>query len=296
MSNTIRLAVMGDAHYCSEIPSELTSARDDYYRALFREFFALDADVHILLGDVTHWGNPREWDFVLRTTSELSKRYDRQFRFILGNHDTLRQSREDVLEQTESPRYAVDEFPNLRIVYLDTTKESSHDNWGGLVDQEQLDWLDEMSARENRYTIVCGHHPIAQTTAGSDRDMMSIDNSREVLDKLANLSQEGLYLNGHNHVHSAVTGIDTLPGWTFVQHSAVLSAPVFRRYTVSDEAVHVSSYHADHDLLRQSELFRGLMMGYDHTDKAYGTAEMVLTTVPRSKVPTRSKVDNVTDK
>jgi len=212
---SLRIAVIGDLHYPNFEQDHHTHARDEYYSKVLGSFLSHDADFHIAAGDVTHDGHSDQWTQLLQLVSEhQSSKTETTFRHILGNHDTLLASKATVQDLTGRPRYFMEETADCRLIFLDTTKESSPKDWGGLVDAEQLEWLKSLQQLPAKTTLVFGHHPFHETTTGSDEPMMNISNGEEVFAALRALSPSGLYLNGHNHAHSIVEQHEQFPDWS----------------------------------------------------------------------------------
>lgn len=282
---SLRIAVIGDLHYPNFEQNHHTSARDEFYSRVLRSFLSYNADFHIAVGDVTHDGHTDQWTQLLHLVSQHHSDKARQtFRLILGNHDTLLAAKAKVQELTGQPRYFVEETPDCRLIFLDTTKESSPKDWGGLVDGEQLEWLKSLQQLPPKTTLVFGHHPFPETTTGSDEPMMNISNDEEVFAVLRALSPAGVYLNGHNHAHSIIEQHEQFPGWSFVQSASVLSSQSFRVIEVSPTHVHVSTIHvSDPELAELSATTRSGMTDYMHHPSAMGSAGDQHALLPRVK-------------
>lgn len=267
-----RLAVIGDLHYSAVLTNNaLGWIRDKFYEELLESFFACDADFHIALGDVTHSGHPSEWALMNRRIEELCRKYGRTFRYVLGNHDTLSQSKTAVQAQTRQARHFVEETPDCRLIFLDTTRETSPDDWGGVVDEAQLEWLSGLAHLPYKTTLVFGHHPFPKTTWASDEPMMSISNAEEVIAVLSAAAPAAVYFNGHNHVHSIARGWTYAPKWTFVQCAAALSASVFRTVVVSERDVVVETVHCQPALTQLAQSYQSTLDGYMNVSAAVGT-------------------------
>lgn len=223
--------MIGDLHYA--VPSEAPERRDAFYSAVLARFFGCAADVHVALGDVTQTGTADEWGRVLGLLRAASA--PPTFRLILGNHDTLAQSKAEVLKTVGQPRYAVEDWPRGRAIFLDTTKERSPRDWGGEVDAQQLAWLDALPAPGARLALVFGHHPFPHTTALSERPMMRIEEAAPLEAALARLGRTVVYVNGHNHSYSIARG----SGWTYVQSASALCVPSFRTIDITEREVRV---------------------------------------------------------
>ncbi|SIR54981.1 MULTISPECIES: metallophosphoesterase family protein [Paenibacillus] len=231
---TVRLIVMGDLHYheCDRSVPGLHDAHAAFYSGLLDEFLEADADLHISLGDLTNYGTAEE----LRQIYGLLRSKPRNFIHVLGNHDLYAQTRAEVLDLSGQQRYHAFDAGHAVLAFLDTAKEQDYEDWGGWVDPEQLDWLEEIViASGDRPLLVFGHHPVYATTARSETDKGSIHPDIDMWSILRKKKGVGVYFNGHTHVDSiAVRG-----QWSFVQLSACLDVPSFRIVDVEPEMIAV---------------------------------------------------------
>ncbi len=132
------------------------------------------------------------------------------------------------------------------IVFLDTAKEMDVNDWGGWVDDEQLQWFEEMvKASGTKPLLVFGHHPVYQTTARSERDKGSIHPDIEMWRVLRQKKGTGIYFNGHTHVDSIVEQNN----WTFIQLSACLDQHGFRIVEIADKEIRISAVDIDEAIL-----------------------------------------------
>jgi 3',5'-cyclic-AMP phosphodiesterase len=227
---TLRIALIGDIHYptLASQPKHI-QARDEFFRHVFQEFFSLDADVYICVGDVTHTGHADEWNGI----ANLLEPYEgKPFRFVLGNHDTLVETKASVLSRMHQSRYFTEDFGDVRLMFIDTTHERRRDNWGGVVDKHQLDWIRSEENHMDTPLLLFGHHPLYNTTAHSSDRMMYIENSAELEAAVDRAHRPVIYFNGHNHAQSIVKH----PGrenWTCIQTASILSGLCFRTIDVN---------------------------------------------------------------
>lgn len=276
-----RLAVIGDLHYAVDaentIPRKL---KDDFYVSLLDSFFACDADFHVALGDLTHFGTQVEWDSLMKLISQCNHPHQRNFRYILGNHDTLHISKEQITEITRLPRYFQEELDMCKLVFLDTTYEARPQNWGGFVDDEQLHWLSQQPIEESRPVLMFGHHPLPNTTLESDQPMMSIENGNEVFQVIQPIGSPIIYFNGHNHIHSITHEVPAYPDCTFIQSAAVLSTPLYRVVTIDPKEISVNTVHLSLDI--SSIEFRNHIQAFFHQQDAFGHHSDQSIKVPRN--------------
>lgn len=263
----MRLVLMGDLHYHEidkSVPG-LPEARTAFYHTLLGRFLDMDADLHISLGDLTNFGSSLE----LEEVYGLLQREDRNFIHVLGNHDLYWQTRREVLEITGQQRYHAIDTGTAMLVFLDTAKELDFDDWGGWLDDEQLQWLEsKVEASGTKPLLVFGHHPVYNTTARSEREKGSIHPSIDMWRILNRKKGVGVYFNGHTHVDSIVAQNN----WTFVQLSACLDQHGFRIVEFADEAITISAVDiTDADVLENAPLLHQNMVHFSHNPDARGT-------------------------
>ncbi|MBB3131001.1 3',5'-cyclic AMP phosphodiesterase CpdA [Paenibacillus rhizosphaerae] len=231
----MRLALLGDLHYheIDESVTGLKEARRAFYQTVLEQFLEQEADLYISLGDLTNFGTASE----LREVYDLLRRQDKTFIHVLGNHDLYAQRRAEVLEITGQERYHAIDTDQAMLVFLDTAKEMDFKDWGGWLDPEQLGWLEEqVGLSGDKPLLVFGHHPVYNTTAGSEKDKGSI---HPIIDMWSILNQKqgiGIYFNGHTHMDSIAHRQD----WSFVQLSACLDQPGFRIVDIAEDAIRIT--------------------------------------------------------
>ncbi|QJC51085.1 metallophosphoesterase [Paenibacillus albicereus] len=266
----MKLIVMGDLHYheFDETVAGLQASHEAYYGKLMERFFEQDADLHISLGDLTNFGTERELREIYGLIGRWTGRADRRFVHVLGNHDLYAQPRADVLAQTGQPRYSRVETDLAMLAFLDTARDQDLLDWGGWIDDEQLDWLEEtVVASGDKPLLVFGHHPVYATTARSEGDMGSIHRQVDMWRALGRKQGIGLYFNGHTHVDS----IASRDNWTFVQLAACLDVPSFRVVEIGPESIEVSAAEAlDEEIVSGSAAICAHMHHFRQTPGARG--------------------------
>jgi len=263
----MRLVLMGDLHYHEidkSVPG-LLEARTAFYHTLLGRFLDMDADLHISLGDLTNFGSSLE----LQEVYELLQREDRTFIHVLGNHDLYWQTRREVLEITGQQRYHAIDAETAMLVFLDTAKEMDFEDWGGWLDDEQLQWLESMvEASGTKPLLVFGHHPVYNTTTRSEREKGSIHPDIDMWRILNRKNGVGVYFNGHTHVDS----IAAQNNWTFVQLSACLDQHGFRIVELAQDEIRISAVDlTDADVLENAPMLHHHMVHFSHNPDARGT-------------------------
>ncbi|NWJ44379.1 MAG: metallophosphoesterase [Chloroflexi bacterium] len=264
----MRFIILGDLHYATYSKPEVAAARDRFFNAFFGQVAAHQADIVFAIGDVTQHGSYAE----LQNQDKIETYAGLKLVRLVGNHDA------DSLEKAELAPYflggmrSVGEdglytaftLGDVRFVLLDTARvKESHTDYGGIIHLRQLTWLKNEIAQFNaalspRYLAVMAHHPITNTTHRSEKPMLSILNSSEVQQVLAQVQRKpAFYFCGHNHSNS-IFGPDA-NGWYHVQAGAPLETEGYRVITVKRDFIKVetvdidfgdSALRADFDLIR----------------------------------------------
>ncbi|MCM3761075.1 metallophosphoesterase [Alkalihalobacillus oceani] len=232
----MKLALIGDLHY-PDIEADidgLAEAREVFYKRFIDHFLQVEADLYLSLGDLTNYGHTSELEDIYR----LINHHQKDFIHVLGNHDLYAQPREKVLTISGQKRYHSIETDQAILAFLDTAKEMDYEDWGGWLDEAQLDWLEEVVIESGtKPLLVFAHHPVYQTTKRSDHEKGSIHPEIDVWSILEKKRGIGMYFNGHTHIDSIVKKEQ----WIFVQVSACLDQHALRVIELTPEEIIVSA-------------------------------------------------------
>lgn len=265
----MKLVLMGDLHYpaIDETINGLFEARANFYDVFIEKFLEMEADLHISLGDLTNFGRKSE----LQGIFNVLKRKERNFIHVLGNHDLYAQTREDVLKMTGQKRYHSITTDEAVFAFLDTAKEQDFEDWGGWVDEEQLQWFENVVKESgSKPLLVFAHHPVYNTTKRSDIDKGSIHPSVDMWRILEQKDGVGVYFNGHTHVDSVVSQ----QNWTFVQTSACLDQQAFRHVEITEEEIIIRAIDIENqDLAENAAMIYDNIKHFTHSPNARGTDE-----------------------
>lgn len=210
----MKLNIFSDFHYCEFAEANVLKPAQDYYFTFLNSVANDSADYIFSLGDLATEGNISHY----RTIEPIVNQH-KNFINVLGNHDTTYVSKKDIQNCFAAKRYFVKEFEDFAIIALDSTKEFVLDNWGGIIDEEQLIWLKKEVVRlSDKNLIVLAHHPITNTTFNSNQPMASIENSQAVHTILSLHQKSNLFICGHVHYNSVVTK----ENWTYIQLGAAI--------------------------------------------------------------------------
>ncbi|WP_041140135.1 metallophosphoesterase family protein [Beduini massiliensis] len=210
----MKLNIFSDFHYCEFADANVLKQAQDYYFTFLNSVANDSADYIFSLGDLATEGNIRHYQ-----TIEPIVNQHKNYMNVLGNHDTTYVSKKEIQHFFTSDRYFVKELEDTAIIALDSTKEFVLDNWGGIIDEEQLIWLKkEVTRLSNKNLIVLSHHPLTNTTFNSEKPMASIENSQAVNAILSRHQKNNLFICGHVHYNSVVTK----ENWTYIQLGATI--------------------------------------------------------------------------
>lgn len=219
----MKIAVMSDLHYPSsegvriKLKNHVISERDNFYNDYLKKFFSEEADLYVSLGDLTNYGKEDE----LKEVYEIIRSHDKPFKHVLGNHDRYTLSHEEINQITGMQGDSVVDMDEAVLVFLETARELDSNQYDGWLTDTQLDWLEGVIDESGeKVMLIFAHHPLHDTTARSNKKMLSIHPSIEIWDVLYRKKGRGFYINGHTHTDSIVEK----GNWSFIQASAVLDS------------------------------------------------------------------------
>ena len=262
----MKIALFSDLHYPAvdeRIPG-LLEARAAFYEEFVNQFLQVDADLHVSLGDLTNYGMPHELRNIYSLIGD-----SREFIHVLGNHDNYTMPKEELLALTGQKRYHSFETDEAVFAFLDTARELDFESWGGWMDDEQLEWFEHVIQHsEEKPLLVFAHHPVYNTTAGSDGENGSIHPDIDMRSLLKQKKGIGMFFNGHMHCDSIVKE----DNWTFVQTAACLDQPSFRLINILEDAIIVAALDVESDELRKNAaIIYDNINHFTHRPNACGT-------------------------
>lgn len=257
---------MGDLHYpaIDETVPGLADAHSRFFQSLIEHFLEIDAHMHVSIGDLTNFGHASE----LIGVYNLLNQRDRNFYHALGNHDLYALPRKDVLTLTGQCRYHTISTDEAIFAFLDTAREMDLEDYGGWIDDEQLQWFENIvQTSGTKPLFVFAHHPVYNTTKNSELDKSSIHPSIDMWKILEQKEGIGVYLNGHTHVDSIVQE----KNWTFLQTSACLDQQSFRIIDIEKEEINIASLDIiDKDLTESASIIYNNINYFRHNPNARG--------------------------
>ena len=229
----MKIALMGDLHYGSTFENidqtDIKDIREKYFEQFTKNLFSQEADLYLSAGDLTNLGAPAEFEGIYKFINQ----YDREFYQVLGNHDLYLSDREEAKQYISYVEGQILSFPEVDIFMLETARVKDPENYGGFISDEQLEQLENfLKQSEDKPVMVLGHHPVYDTTFGSNVDMWSIDADSKIIDVLKTKTEgPAFYVCGHNHADNIISE----DNWQFIQLGAVLDYTSTRIFEITDE-------------------------------------------------------------
>jgi 3',5'-cyclic AMP phosphodiesterase CpdA len=181
----------------------------------YLETRTLRPDVVVATGDLTNNGGPAQYELL----KELLEPLTIPVYLVPGNHDERESLRSAFCDRPWMPSfgaidYVIDDYP-IRLIGMDTTLPDRHD---GLLEQEQLEWLDtQLAAEPDKPTFLFLHHPPFLTNLWMF-DAIRLDGGDELRQVIERHSQVVQIVAGHVHrpisYHWGTTVITTCPSTT----------------------------------------------------------------------------------
>ncbi|MFC0213362.1 metallophosphoesterase family protein [Paenibacillus chartarius] len=214
-----------------------------------------EADLYVSLGDLTQDGLEREHRNVFGHIEELKG--GRFFIHIPGNHDLLQGDAWETERWsggTDPVRggFGVLEREEAALVFLNTAQTRMPADWGGRLDEVQLEALrKQLLAAQGKPVLVFAHHPLPLTTTMSDIPLMRVEEADALLDVIGRQADgPRFWFNGHNHMHSIVRS----GAWTCIQTASAVCLPGWRDIEVSGTDIRVETVVcADAELIASAQ-------------------------------------------
>jgi len=241
----------GAGHETFSVPEGAMPYPELMSRAVVADIATRAPDCVVVKGDLTDDGADADYD---RFLDVWGGAFGERLLHVRGNHDAYRgqcfaawpcQSR--VLE-------------GATLALLDTARPHEI---GGSLDDDQLDWLDELGARTDRPVVVLGHHPV--WNPGRDQRAegfqgMSPQDSARLVEVLARRPALRCYLAGHTHRNLC----QRIGGIPFVEVACVKDFPgAWAEYRVYEQGIAQVFHRAQApDAVAWAERTRAMFAGY----------------------------------
>ncbi|MFB4159992.1 metallophosphoesterase [Geomicrobium sp. JSM 1781026] len=236
----VTFSIIGDLHYSigESESEEMMELKNRFFQHFLTEFFSLQSDFHVSIGDLTHHGKREEIQSIYAKINHLSA----SFQHVLGNHDLYELTKDEIVQLTGKPRYHAYSCSEGRVIRLDSTREKRPDNWSGVIDNEQFYWLkQEIDSHQNEPLIIFSHHPLYNTTTRSSEFNGSIIKEDPIHELLQNHKPGGYFFCGHCHTHS----ICREDNWCYIQTAAVYDHPVIRTVSIKNRTLKTTLHEID---------------------------------------------------
>lgn len=236
----LHFAQISDIHISSQGDHlEMLSGRSAGFlaRIVARLNQTQDLDFVLITGDLFDTTDQQERDCFQEVITVLRKPYY----IIPGNHDRCSPDRADGLTRHQFARlfnpqvqarptapeaqnsyWSFTVQPNIQLIGLDSIRD---EDWGGIIDPLQIEWLkNELATHADKLIVVAVHHPfhsLAPIDNHSDWGKFVCDNGVEMLALLDNYPQVKVLLSAHHHL----TKVDTLGRRLHLACPAITSYP-----------------------------------------------------------------------
>jgi 3',5'-cyclic AMP phosphodiesterase CpdA len=239
----IHISAVGDHH-------ELLSGRSAGFLAdIVTQLNRIDSLAFVLItGDLFDFANEAE----LEQFQEIIRSLQKPYYVIPGNHDRRPPGSSEGLTRHQfahlfNPQIAVrpaepdrqagywsiEVDPQIQLIGLDSIRDQ---DWGGIIDAVQMDWLKaELERCRNKLVMVAVHHPLHSLAAidhHPDWGNFVCANGQEVIALLDGAPQVKVVLTGHHHLNR----VDTLGQRLHLACPAIATYPcAYRTFTLTPE-------------------------------------------------------------
>ncbi len=159
-------------------------------RAAAKEIASIGPDTVLAKGDLTTVGSQEEFDAFLACYGDA---FGERLQYVRGNHDAMA----GLDLATDAPKEVL--LPGARLAVLDTVIPGKEN---GRIDQEQLEWLDELASRADVPVLVFGHHHPWNPSSRSRPERyfgVNPSDSEKLVEVMARRPTLVGYFAGHTH-------------------------------------------------------------------------------------------------
>jgi len=164
-----------------------------------------DAQAMIAMGDLAHWGGPREYARLRDTLADAPW----PIHLMIGNHDNranFRTTFPDTPATDDGHVQQVLSFGDWRLILLDSHDETfAEPAHSGILCEARLDWLTrELARAADKKVVICIHHPPMRTFFDG-MDDIGLRNKDQLLDIIDRHAQVKQIVAGH--IHRTISGV-----------------------------------------------------------------------------------------
>jgi 3',5'-cyclic-AMP phosphodiesterase len=192
-----------------------------------------DADLAIVTGDLTHWGEPEAYALFRETMDQLKIPYVA----MVGNHDRRANCLAALPAAPQDENGFVQGYRNTpigRLIFLDTLDEASH---AGQLCQARLEWLEATlhASGADQPLLIFMHHPPFEVGV-HDMDRIALAERQAFLDVLAPYLSRVRHLF-FGHVHRPISG-----SWRGMPFSTLRGTNHQVWFDLSTDCAHLASH------------------------------------------------------
>lgn len=242
-------------------------------RGAVAEMVERDPAAVVVKGDLTSNGTVAEYD-AFRSVYEPA--FGDRLMVVRGNHESYHRA------TFASDPWQLRDLPGVRLAVLDTSIDGGV---AGTLTDDQLDWLDTVTAESDRPVLVFGHHPLGDRFSfeASDRDFgIDVDVSDRLIELAGRRPRFAGYFAGHTH-RNRVRHFDGSNQVPWVEVACVKDYPgAWAEYRVYEgNIVQIMHRVSTPEALTWTDRTRHMYEGLYH-DYAFGSlADRCFSIVPR---------------
>lgn len=267
----MRIACIGDAHYSAMHwrTKALKEQNEFFYHKIFASLFAQEADLYLSLGDLTHYGSPREFRSVYKIINSHRKENQR-FENLVGNHDLLVQTKASYQALTGSKLYWSEDYDDVKLIFMDTSRALHPGKSSSSISWEQAEFVKkELEEAGDKLALVFAHHPPERMTFRNEKGR--VDKSLTLDQILKHKKGRGIVVNGHLHQDRFYTRGE----WGFLQFNDLLDEPTVRCLDIKDGKLTMSTISfTQHEMIHAARNIALALLTFRRVDNPWEYAQV----------------------
>lgn len=267
----MRIACIGDAHYSAMHwrTKALKEQNEFFYHKIFASLFAQEADLYLSLGDLTHYGSPREFRSVYKIINSHRKENQR-FENLVGNHDLLVQTKASYQALTGSKLYWSEDYDDVKLIFMDTSRALHPGKSSSSISWEQAEFVKkELEEAGDKLALVFAHHPPERMTFRNEKGR--VDKSLTLDQILKHKKGRGIVVNGHLHQDRFYTRGE----WGFLQFNDLLDEPTVRCLDIKDGELTMSTISfTQHEMIHAARNIALALLTFRRVDNPWEYAQV----------------------
>lgn len=267
----MRIACIGDAHYSAMHwrTKALKEQNEFFYHKIFASLFAQEADLYLSLGDLTHYGSPREFRSVYKIINSHRKENQR-FENLVGNHDLLVQTKASYQALTGSKLYWSEDYDDVKLIFMDTSRALHPGKSSSSISWEQAEFVKkELEEAGDKLALVFAHHPPERMIFRNEKGR--VDKSLTLDQILKHKKGRGIVVNGHLHQDRFYTRGE----WGFLQFNDLLDEPTVRCLDIKDGELTMSTISfTQHEMIHAARNIALALLTFRRVDNPWEYAQV----------------------